>query len=66
MRHRLRGLGEGHEVTQLFADGKDRDGGPLLLGEVIAAQGLGIQPGEVEVVVVDHHVLDPGGAEDPR
>ena len=61
---RLFGGGEGHEVAEALADGKDGEPVALLLGQVVAAQGLGLEPGEGEMGIVEKDELHAGAAED--
>jgi hypothetical protein len=61
---RLLGGGEGHEVAEALADGKDGEPVALLLRQVVAAQGLGLEPGEGEVGVVEKDELHAGATED--
>src|SRR5438552_16149355 len=61
---RLFGGGEGHEVAEALADGKDGEPGALLLGQVVAAQGLGPEPGEGKMGIVEKDELHAGAAED--
>ena len=63
---RLIHVGERDQVAQRLADRENSEAGALLVRQVVPAQGIGVQPGEGEVAVVDEHVLDPGLAQHAR
>ena len=57
---------ERHQVAQALVDREHRHRRALLLGQVVAAERLGIEPGEREVRVVDEHELHAGLPQHPR
>ncbi len=57
---------ERHQVAQPLVDREHRHRRALLLGQVVAAERLGIEPGEREVRVVDEHELHAGLPQHPR
>ncbi len=59
-------VGKRDQVAQPLTDREDAQPLALIFGQVIPADGLGIEPAEREVPIIDEDVLHADGAERPR
>ena len=54
---------EGNHIAEVFADGKDGEGGAVALGEPVAVELVVGEAGRLEVGVVENRPLDAGGGD---